>query len=80
MSLSLLVGTTRQYHLKAGIIQCLFSRNDVARVILRFVLNKHGNLPCYAILNKQTLIRPRGYTTYFMLSSTEQEIYPAHKC
>ena len=26
----------------------------------------------------QTL--PRGYKTFFMLNSTELEIYPAHKC
>ena len=24
--------------------------------------------------------RPRGYKTYFMLSSPETKIYPAHKC
>ena len=25
-------------------------------------------------------IRPRGYKTFFMLSSAETKIYPAHKC
>ena len=25
-------------------------------------------------------IRPRGYKTFFMLNSTEHEIFPAHKC
>ena len=24
--------------------------------------------------------RPRGYKTFFMLTSPEHEIYPAHKC
>ena len=23
---------------------------------------------------------PQGYKTFFMLNSTEHEIYPAHKC
>ena len=27
----------------------------------------------------QTLIRPRGYKTFFMLSSAEHEIFPANK-
>ena len=27
----------------------------------------------------QTQIRPQGYKTFFMLNSTKQEIYPAHK-
>ena len=25
-------------------------------------------------------IRPRGYKTFFMLNSTEHELFPAHKC
>ena len=25
-------------------------------------------------------LRPRGYITFFILSSAEHEIYPAHKC
>ena len=28
----------------------------------------------------EALIRPRGYKTFFMLNSTEYEIFPAHKC
>ena len=27
-----------------------------------------------------TEIRPQGYNTFFMLNSTEHEIFPAHKC
>ena len=28
----------------------------------------------------QNLTLPRGYKTFFMLNSTEHEIFPAHKC
>ena len=31
-------------------------------------------------LGVEQSIRPRGYKTFFMLKSTEYEIFPAHKC
>ena len=30
--------------------------------------------------DSEQLTRPRGYKTFFMLSSAETNIYPAHKC
>ena len=48
-------------------------------------------LPCFAeqgwgrVVRETTaclalLTRPRGYKTFFMLNSTEHEIFPARKC
>ena len=31
-------------------------------------------------LSHERLTRPQGYKTFFMLSSAETKIYPAHKC
>ena len=40
-------------------------------------------LMLYILVNKETYFQgvsgPRGYKTFFMLNSAEQEIYPAHK-
>ena len=31
-------------------------------------------------LDLHCMFSPRGYKTFFMLNSTEHEIFPAHKC
>ena len=51
-----------------------------------FALEKHGlslyKMPEIIISSKsdQMMPMPRGYKTFFMLNSTEHEIYTAHKC
>ena len=40
---------------------------------LSYLLNVYG-------INFVSTIWPQGYKTFFMLNSTEHEIFPAHKC
>ena len=41
------------------------------------ILIKRNGMLMYFIVAE---IWPRGYNTFFMLNSTEHEIFPSHKC
>ena len=52
------------------VLQCKVSLKNKGNIAVTCVVSNHGKLMTW----------PRGYKTFFMLTSAETKIYPADKC
>ena len=58
----------------------LFINTDLYKLVWHTVLGYFDHTDAMGSFSEVNVIWLQGYKTFFMLTSTEHEIFPAHRC